>query len=256
MPKLTGVPPRRDDEQAYYREMNRRYLRPFLAGLAAELRSLDKDVPTTTWLAVVGAYATKWAHGRPGEFPRAAIEAWATRLNGHHAHQFARGFWRAARVDIRHVFDDLEMQSILHKAVDESVSLIKTIPERFHDDLVTNVTRAERLSPVDLKDRESIYRKTGKSSGYNLRRITRDQSNKLTGALSEFRQTQVGVTKYKWETAADDRVRPNHESKDGRVFSWDQAPFDTGHPGHDIQCRCVAVPEISIEQIQRQFGGA
>lgn len=68
--------------------------------------------------------------------------------------------------------------------------------------------------------------------------IARDQVNKLNGALTEVRQTELGVERYIWRTMGDDddRVRDTHREKDGNTYSWDDPPNDTGHPGQDINC--------------------
>ena len=76
--------------------------------------------------------------------------------------------------------------------------------------------------------------------------IARDQSTKFYGNLNGLRQEEAGVEQYIWRTSEDERVRSDHASKDGKVFSWDKPPPDTGHPGHSIQCRCVAEPVIDF----------
>ncbi len=70
-----------------------------------------------------------------------------------------------------------------------------------------------------------------------LRRITRDHTGKLTGQRNRARQTKLGVDRHRWRTSEDERVWDTN----GRVFLWSDPPPDTGHPGKDIQCRCVAV---------------
>ena len=47
-----------------------------------------------------------------------------------------------------------------------------------------------------------------------------------------------------WLTSDDERVRPSHREKVGKFFRWDDPPADTGHPGADIQCRCVAIAAL------------
>ncbi len=71
--------------------------------------------------------------------------------------------------------------------------------------------------------------------------IARDQSLKATGEINEIVQTSAGIEEYEWSTSGDNRVRDEHEEREGRVFSWDDPPED-GHPGEAINCRCVAIP--------------
>lgn len=72
--------------------------------------------------------------------------------------------------------------------------------------------------------------------------IARDQTSKLNSQLNQLKQQQVGITHYTWQTAMDERVRPTHAIKQGNVYSWDNPPADTGNPGDDINCRCIALP--------------
>lgn len=74
--------------------------------------------------------------------------------------------------------------------------------------------------------------------------IARDQTNKLNGDLTHMRQKSLGIDKYYWRTSLDERVRASHLEKEGKLYSWDEPPEDTGHPGESINCRCTAEPYI------------
>jgi SPP1 gp7 family putative phage head morphogenesis protein len=76
------------------------------------------------------------------------------------------------------------------------------------------------------------------------RLIARDQISKLNGKLTETRQTQLGITHYRWSTSGDERVRETHKANNGKIFAWDNPPPETGHVGEQINCRCVAVPHL------------
>lgn len=74
--------------------------------------------------------------------------------------------------------------------------------------------------------------------------IARDQVLKLNAVVTKIRQTNLGITHYKWITSQDERVRPAHEELNGRVFSWNESTPIGYHPGEDYQCRCVAQPVL------------
>lgn len=76
------------------------------------------------------------------------------------------------------------------------------------------------------------------------RLIARDQINKLNGQLTEARHRDLGITRYRWQTVGDDRVRDEHEALEGQIFAWDDPPAE-GHPGQPIQCRCSPIPIVS-----------
>lgn len=73
--------------------------------------------------------------------------------------------------------------------------------------------------------------------------IARDQISKLNGQMNQLRQSDLGISRYRWRTVGDERVRDSHRENDGKIFSWDEPP-ETGHPGEDYQCRCWAEPVL------------
>lgn len=77
--------------------------------------------------------------------------------------------------------------------------------------------------------------------------IARDQTSKLNASFNQARQQQIGIRKYRWSTSLDERVRPSHADKEGQEFDWDSPPPDTGHPGDDVQCRCVALAVFELD---------
>lgn len=75
--------------------------------------------------------------------------------------------------------------------------------------------------------------------------IARDQTQKLCSDLNQARQRDVGVSHYIWRGIDDGRERDSHIANNDQRFSWESPPEETGHPGEDIQCRCVADPDLS-----------
>jgi len=120
-----------------------------------------------------------------------------------------------------------------------NVHLIRSIA----DDLLPEVTKILNTSE-DIRG-DLIERFDVTKSRADL--IARDQTLKLNGQITEHLHTDAGITRYRWSTSHDDRVRPEHDELDGTEQEWANPP-DTGngqnHPGQDIQCRCVAIPII------------
>lgn len=56
-----------------------------------------------------------------------------------------------------------------------------------------------------------------------------------------YKREEVTSTHYIWRTQLDDKVRPEHAAREGRIFAWNNPP-PGGHPGSEKNCRCVAVP--------------
>lgn len=150
-----------------------------------------------------------------------------------------RGLKRVVGVDVfaSEPWLDAEMSAFVRK----NMNLITSVPDRLFTELETGIfdrftagTRFEDLGKF-------IEERVGVASS-NATRIARDQVGKLNGQLTGLRQTNLGVKEYIWETSKDERVRESHQEKQGKKFSWNDPPSDTGHPGEDINCRCWASP--------------
>lgn len=158
--------------------------------------------------------------------------------------------FRAAGLDIDLLASESFVREALRARVFASVDLIKTIPRRMHDSLAKRLAALARSQKqFDPRALKRILRQEFRSTGYNLRRLTRDQTTKQLGEMTRIRQTQAGFTHYIWVTAGDDRVRDTHADNDGQKFAWAQAPV-TGHPGDEIQCRCQAEAHVSRSDIE------
>jgi len=151
---------------------------------------------------------------------------------------------RLAGVDIGDLLQDKNIESLFLKRIEANVELIRTIPEKYLDTVQAKVLQGLQKGSNFFSIRKDIL-KIGESTRYRAKLIARDQMSKLNGALNQFRQQDIGIDSYTWVTAGDERVRPDHKSKNNKVFQWNSPPPDTGHPGQDIQCRCVANPNFT-----------
>lgn len=137
-------------------------------------------------------------------------------------------------------------QAILDAFLRENVKLIKSLAGDYVEQVEQIVRRGVQTGDRANVMREKIQARWGVTRSRAML-IARDQTNKLHGALTRVRQTSLGIEKYIWRTSRDERVRESHLVKEGKVFSWDDPPADTGHPGQDYQCRCTAEPYIEEE---------
>ena len=163
------------------------------------------------------------------------------RLKAMHTARFTKLMSSALGVNITPFMADLGVQGTMTQAITRNAALIRTIPAKFHARFMSQLTILSANTPFDEAELSKVINQTYKLSGYDLRRLTRDQTSKLNGELNRARQEQVGVREYVWSSSGDGRVRPSHVANDGLTFSWQNPPAGTGHPGEDIQCRCVAL---------------
>ena len=157
--------------------------------------------------------------------------------------QLQQGVNDAYGVDITPLLRAQNIEPMLALARKVNVNLIKSIPSQYFDDLSERVLRGVQQGQryEDLADDiQSLYDVTDSRA----KLIARDQTAKTNAAITQTRQQDLGVTHYRWVTAGDERVRPTHADNEGQIFAWDDPPEETGHPGHDINCRCVAAPLV------------
>ena len=124
-----------------------------------------------------------------------------------------------------------------------NIQLIKSIRTQYLDKVQNAVMQAMVHGALN-KDLAEQLKKLGKDVESRAMLIARDQSSKLNAALTRARHEEAGIKKYMWSTSGDERVRESHAEKDGQIFEYANPPADTGHPGHDVNCRCVQIPVL------------
>lgn len=78
--------------------------------------------------------------------------------------------------------------------------------------------------------------------------LARQETSLLMSKFQQVRYADVGVSKYKWSTAGDERTRPDHKRLNGKIFDFAKPPVtDTktgarNNAGEDFNCRCIAIP--------------
>jgi len=221
-------------------------LQPILADLAAEQRAdaADKPVPIRV---IKGLDRLKVkVRQAAGSFPAAEVVAQAA---GKVEVTNATGIGQVAKelgLSVQPLKGAAKLQAARDRFLAENTALIKNIPE----DMRQRIEAKVRKGVESGKRWESIAKdlqEEGEIGARRARLIARDQVNKYNGALTEARMTKLGITHYRWQGAMDARERPDHVALQGRVFAWDQPP-PIGHPGHPIQCRCVAIPVVSEKE--------
>ena len=139
-------------------------------------------------------------------------------------------------IDKQQFFND-NMDAVRKLYIDNSIKRIKgeemLIKRRILQKIVDYATnKSDTLELTDLV-------KEGYTDSDHLARLfARDQMQRFNKActLSTFRS--AGVTKVKWVTCGDVRVRESHKELNGKIFDVDNLPVEVD----DYNCRCGLVP--------------
>ena len=176
---------------------------------------------------------------------RALASEFTSRVDTSTRTRFINSIRESIGVDVNRIVVNEGIEDILVASTRKNVSLIKSIPEKYFDELERIVfDNTIRGSNADSMIDQIV--KLNGSTENRARLIARDQTSKLNAALNQKRQQNLGVEEYVWRTAGDSDVRDTHSKNNGKVFRWDSPPADTGHPGEDPQCRCIPQAVIKI----------
>lgn len=222
--------------RAYRTDMESRPTESFMRGDGAEHR-LD-NVPTTTMREIDGLEIDAWniLDGKP---TAKVIEGKLEALSNANAVDFTKQYSTILGLSPKN-FDD-QTKAILAKSLDINISKVKSIGTLHHEDLrkVIAIGYAKGTSydemAKEISQRFGVTERRGHFIAWN-------EIGNLNSELSQHRQTKNGITHYKWSTSMDERVRPTHVAKEGKIFAWAEPPPDTGHAGRDYRCRCVPQP--------------
>lgn len=166
-------------------------------------------------------------------------------LNRSNKEKFYSEMRKAVGVNMQNVIAEEGIDNAITTSIKENVSLISSMSEE-------QLARVEKLvyrnvsQGTSAKSMIDEIKSIKKLSTSRAKLIARDQTAKVNAILTRKRQQNLGVTEYIWRTSQDARVRDSHKANNGKKFRWDSPPKETGHPGHDIQCRCIAQAVINL----------
>lgn len=259
MPSSPRRPPR-PGQQLAPRNVEKDYEKKILAGPVAVLTQLvrqellplfDEEIEGTRSDAdstlegrvnnALRRVMRRWRATFPDEKLYALAEKYAHETDKHQRGQLGRQFVETLGVDPFAL--ETWIPARIEAFTAENVALIQSIPKRLHDDVQSLVTEGMRSGSRPETLRKRLLERTEVSKS-RAQFIARDQIGKFNASLNTERQTKIGVTHYYWRTSKDQRVRPDHQARDGQRFAWDSPPPD-GHPGTAVQCRCYAEPDLS-----------
>jgi len=130
----------------------------------------------------------------------------------------------------------------------ENLQLIKDVGTEQVQQLNTLFSKAQQTG----QRHEELVKSVQERLGVGLNRaklIARDQTTKFNSTVQLAQAKAAGIEEFIWTTSKDASVRKSHKALDGRTFRYDNPPVVDGEralPGQPIQCRCQAIPKVSL----------
>lgn len=245
-----GVKPNRSQEAKYNRELQsliRAINDDIRQSLTEPLRRLEPEYVADSYAEqlnnIILNLSTRWRNIT--QVSKIIAAEMVNGINAENKQAFYKAMQKATGISFNGMISEEGLEPMLQAKIAENVGLIQSIPDEYFKKLVTIVNEGTTQGKPAKSMIKSIMQ-LGHSTSKRARLIARDQTQKVNAAVNEGRQKAMGIKEYIWRTSEDERVRETHKSKSGKRFKWSDPPEDTGHPGQDIQCRCVPEPVIDF----------
>ena len=91
----------------------------------------------------------------------------------------------------------------------------------------------------------------------HARFTARNQIGNFNSIMGKTRAQNLGIKRAVWETSQDERVRPSHAARHGKIFDLDKGAYSSEDgkyllPGVDYQCRCTYTFVLDDEENDNQ----
>ena len=249
MPVAEGVPPRQVDVDA---------LRAIAqADVAAHVRTQafrllgDKNTPEQVVEAMIQPGALDLNEDALLRL-QINVSAEINGLEAYHKERFEEAVEDVAGL-LRGGLDSGDASDLVDAASTRTWASLANLPERARErflqvGMMASVSESG-FGAFGIADVDELIERTVSANLSVGEAIASDAVSRYIGEASEWRQENVGITHYIWQTRQDDRVRPTHQANEGERFPWAVAP-ETGPPGADFNCRCLSAPDISDELME------
>ena len=191
----------------------------------------------------------------------AGLIARAEDISGWTRAQFNRSVRAVIGVDIFSGADGEGLRIALRSWARENARLITDVTEKTMTD-IEGITQRGLRGGRSHGDIAGDIRKQFGLADSRAKLIARDQVSKLNGQITQQRNEALGITRYEWSTSSDERVRGSHRILNGLLCRWDDETVYSddggetwksrasigayiGHPGQDVQCRCISSPDLT-----------
>lgn len=168
---------------------------------------------------------------------QALFRAWAAQVDYWHLHQFVAQMKYATNIDLGSFLgsQDATVEYFLVR----NTALVKNVSDQIRGKIADSVFRGLQARTEIRTVAKEISEATGLGRARSLR-IASDQTVKLSAALDQERQQQVGMNSFEWLHSHKTHPRPVHVARDHQEFDWDSEVGRNDPPGRLPFCGCKA----------------
>lgn len=130
---------------------------------------------------------------------------------------------------------------IIESSIAENVGLIKSIPKKYHDDILGDVMRTVGKGG-NLQELAQALAKRSNITSKRINLIARDQTAKATALLDQQKAIELGFDTAKWQKSIAGKThRKDHAAAHNEEFSLKKGCLISGEyilPRMKINCKC------------------
>lgn len=146
------------------------------------------------------------------------------------------------------------LSDVIKAATEESVSLIKLIPQKYFQEVQGAVSRS--ITTGDgLKSLVPFLNEKYEGNIKHARNVALDQTRKAYASINATRLQEAGITQFVWKhSGGSAHPRKEHIELSGKTFAFSDPPkigvmygkAVYGLPAQLPYCRCIAVPIVEL----------
>jgi hypothetical protein len=174
--------------------------------------------------------------------------------------QFIRSFSGGSRFVPSLYIPGENVRKTLESEIGLSLILIKELPRRMSQRLSEIVDKSRSLGSSEYQVVNQIKKSYTSLLVQRVKLLSQTDPHRINSRLTEARSQDFELPCFIWSTAKDEVVRVSHQKMDGVVVFWRHLPcpellmhsspiFGRYPPGGCPNCRCSAVPVVSIDEL-------
>lgn len=208
-------------------------------------------------------------HKWEGMDAKTIAEAWVAATDGFAKKRLADRVANTLGVQAAYILDDESVRYAMQLMAHQTANRIVDVPREY----IQNVARAaiQNFQHIPFPEGRTLTQEImheNRMTFERARMIARHQTSVINSAVNQARQTAIGIEEYYWSSSNDERTvgnpgghyphgnktHGNHWERDyrhngGKAYRWDE-PFEDGHPGHAINCRCVSLAKLDTLRLK------
>lgn len=163
------------------------------------------------------------------------LRSWFIEYERYHRGKWTANVLTASGIDLSVMLGPADAQAVMADLLAWNVSLIADVSAEAQAKIANAVFSGyqSRQPSREVAKRINEVLQGSKRRALN---IASDQANKLSSALDQERRRQAGLSTWKWRSSHKVHFRPEHQARDGHLYTDKTAPKDL--PGMLPFCGC------------------